>query len=81
MYEKGAISLQGCPSPFNVYNLPKRTPCCAAFGRWKKRRCDRPSRLGGIMCYHHASITKSEVWKDPNEKLIAEPTFTYKSLL
>jgi len=65
----------------NVYNLPKRTPCCAAFGRWKKRRCDRPSRLGGIMCYHHASLANSEVWKDPNEKLIADPIFVFKSLL
>ena len=65
----------------DVYNLPKRIPCCAAFGRWRKRRCNRPSRLGGIMCYHHASLANSEVWKDPNEKLIADPIFVFKSLL
>jgi len=65
----------------DVYNFPKRIPCCAAYGGQIKRRCNRPSRLGGIMCYHHASLVNSEVWKDPNEKLIAEPIFVYKSLL
>jgi len=64
----------------DVYNLPKRIPCCAAFGRWRKRRCNRPSRLGSIMCHHHASFARSAVWEDPHEKLIADPTFVYKSL-
>jgi hypothetical protein len=65
----------------DIYNLPTRIPCCAAFGRWKKRRCNRPSRPGCIMCHHHDSLANSVVWEDPNEKLIADPTFKYKSLL
>jgi len=81
---KSRLTLLGKPAgdfALDVYNLPKRIPCCAAFGRWRKHRCNRPSRVGSIMCHHHASLANSEVWKDPNEKLIAEPTFIYKSLL